>query len=110
MNERKRAGMATVRRWLGRQPDRTLEDVCFRMALEIRAEINGLWVAVNGQVSARPGKKEIARREARIDGVKWMLANALDFPFVGPDEVELFLEEFRTERLDASRRTREASK
>lgn len=110
MSGREEPGMATVREWLGRHPDRALRDACYRMAVEIRSEINGLWAAMNGQVSARPGKREVARREARIDGMKWMLAHALGFPLSGwQDEVELFLEEFRAERLDASRRAREAS-
>jgi hypothetical protein len=73
-------GMQTVRKWLSASPTAGPEEICHLMASEIRGEINGMWAAMNGQVSARPGKREITRREARLDGMKWMLALALGIP------------------------------
>lgn len=95
-------GMRTVQEWLSASPSTTPGEICHRLASEIRGEINGLWAAMNGQASARPGKTEVARREARIDGMKWMLALALGVPLSGWQEaVDAFLEEFKNERLTA---------
>ncbi|MFE0472674.1 hypothetical protein ACFW2V_13765 [Streptomyces sp. NPDC058947] len=95
-------GMQTVREWLSASSTASPEEICHRMASEIRGEINGLWASMNGPVSARPGRTEVARREARIDGMKWMLALALGIPLGGWQEaVDAFLEEFKNERLAA---------
>jgi hypothetical protein len=94
--------MQTVRKWLSASATAGPEEICHLMASEIRGEINGMWAAMNGQVSARPGKREITRREARLDGMKWMLALALGIPLGGWQEaVDAFLEEFKAERLAA---------
>lgn len=104
MSRQDRPGMATVLRHLERfEVPLSQATICYRMAQDIRAEINGLWATMNGQVSARPGKRERAHREARIDGMKQMLALALGMPRVGPsNRVDAFLEGFKVERLNAA--------
>ena len=92
-------GMQTVRRHLDEDVEYA-EDSCHRIATELRGEINGLAATLDGPVSYRPGKTEIRRREARIDGMKFALALALGLPLAGYQEaVDAFLEEFRDERL-----------
>lgn len=98
------AGMFTVRAFLTRYqnnpPSAEREALCHEMATEIRAEINSLWAAKNGATTNRPGKHETARREARIDGMKWMLGLVMGIPLGDRwDVVDKFLEAFREERL-----------
>lgn len=103
MTERPQPGMEAVIRHL--RGSLVREGVCYEIAREVRAEINGLWAAQNGPVSGRPGKKEVARWEARIDGIKWALGIALGIPLADlRGEVDLFLEEFKSERLKASKK------
>lgn len=97
-------GMYTVRAFLTRYqndpPSAEREEVCYDMATEIRAEINSLWKAKNGATTNRPGKHETARRQAHIDGMKWMLGLAMEIPLGKRWEVvDIFLEAFRDERL-----------
>jgi hypothetical protein len=99
--------METVRRYLDRAVCSTSEEACYRIAIELRGEINGLWAAMNGAVTARPGKKEQARREAVIYGMKRALMLALGLPLGPVDGVDAFLEEFRQDRIDASRSARQ---
>lgn len=103
MSRRAQPGMVAVLCHLERsEAPLSQADICYRMTQEIRGEINGLWAALNGQVSARPGRKQQVYREARIEGMKQMLALALGMPAVGPaDRVDPFLEEFRAERLNS---------
>lgn len=104
------AGMFTVRaflrRYLNDPPSAESEALCYDMATEIRAEINSLWAAQNGAASNRPGKNETARRQAHIDGMKWMLALAMGIPLGDRREVvDRFLEAFRDERLNKKERS-----
>ena len=93
--------MQTIRRHLDEDMEYA-EDACHRIATELRAEINGLAATLDGPVSYRPGKTEIRRREARIDGMKMALALALGLAPAGYQEaVDAFLVEFRDERLAA---------
>lgn len=97
------SGMEMVRRYLDRTVSPTSEAACHRIAVELRAEINGLQASMNGTVSARPGKRIQAYKETRIEGMKWALALALGLPPAGYQEaVNAFLEDFRQERLDAA--------
>lgn len=99
-----RPGMRAVREFLNRTVCPSIEDACYRIALELRGESNGYWAAMNGAVSARPGKKEQARREARIEAMKWSLALALGLPMSShQEEIEKFLTAFRDERLAGRR-------
>lgn len=92
-------GMAAVYRALVAPLDQA--QVCYWIAVELRAEINGLWASQHGAVSGRPGKREIDRREARIEGMKWALALALGVGATGgwQEKVNAFLDDFRQERL-----------
>lgn len=100
------AGMRAVRAVLTRYqitpPSAEHEMLCYNMATEIRAEINSLWAAKNGAVINRPGKNETARRQAHIDGMKWILGLVMGVPLGDRWEVvDGFLEAFRDERLKA---------
>lgn len=98
-----RPGMETVEQWLRRTGVQSQSETVWRIASELRGEINGLWAAMNGAVTARPGKREQARREAVIYGMKRALMTALGLPPGPVDTVEEFLEEFKQERLEAGR-------
>lgn len=95
--------METVEQWLRRTGVQSQSETVWRIASELRGEINGLWAAMNGAVTARPGKREQARREAVIYGMKRALMAALGLPLGPVDTVEEFLEEFKQERLEAGR-------
>lgn len=97
-------GMVTVLRYLGDSDGPSSQgEVCYRIARELRGEINALWAQEHGSVSNRPGKKERAHKLARIEGMKWALALALGIPLGAyQDKINIFLEEFKAERLDAA--------
>lgn len=100
-----RAGMRAIAK--GIEQGRSQPEICYYIAGELRGEVNRLRQAMSQ--SRPPGVKERARREARIDGMKFALALALGIPLGSHHEaVEEFLEEFREERLNAARSDREA--
>jgi hypothetical protein len=105
--------MTTVEDFLREQgtysPERA--EIVFRMSQEIRGEINGLSAVQSGPVAARPGKYETQRRQARIDGMRYMLALAAGLPLASHyDVIPAFLERFREERLAFAKKVTEESR
>lgn len=101
-----KAGMRAIRVHMHPEAG-SLVAACYRITKELRAEINGLWAAQSGSVSARPGKRETERREQKIEGLKWALALAMGFPLgEWRWRVDAFMEDFREEVMTGRKETK----
>ncbi len=100
------AGTQTVRHGiaaLGRPL--TQEQICYALMRDVRAEINGLWANDNGPVTYRMGKRDREARLAKIHAMRAALATAMGIPLGQHEDIDALLEQFKRERLDATRPT-----
>lgn len=90
-------GMNAVREAI--RETRTQEDVCYRLAAELRGEMNRLHANDIGMVSHRMRKGDRAGLESRIVGLRIALTLALGLPPGSHEELDAFLKAFKRERL-----------